>query len=91
MLQIAYIVTERGIKRSLHELQIEKQREGRLALERRGVVWAGVVLVLVVLAYVVPYTLLAEVDRWYGSFLFWTVFGLAAIVVIWALTRSWRD
>ncbi len=62
-----------------------------MALERRGVVWAGVVLVLVVLAYVVPYTLLAEVDRWYGSFLFWAVFGLAAIVAIWAMTRSWRD
>jgi hypothetical protein len=46
-----------------------------LALERRGVVWAGVVLVLVVLAYVVPYTLLAEVDRWYGSFLFWRCLG----------------
>ena len=60
-------------------------------MERRGVVWAGAVLVLVVLAYVVPYTLLAEVDRWYGSFLFWMVFGLAAIVAIWAMTRSWRD
>lgn len=54
-------------------------------------VWAGVVLVLVVLAYVVPYTLLAEVDRWYGGFLFWTVFGLMVIVAIWAMTRSWRD
>ncbi len=62
-----------------------------MALERRGVVWAGVVLVLVVLAYVVPYTLLAEVDRWYGGFLFWTVFGLVVIVAIWAMTRSWRD
>jgi hypothetical protein len=48
-------------------------------------------LTLVVLAYLVPYVFLSEVDRWYGSFLFWTVFGLAAIATIWAMTRSWRD
>jgi hypothetical protein len=59
-------------------------------MERRGIAWAGVVFVLVVLAYVVPYTLLSGVDRWYGSFLFWTAFGLVAIAAIWAMTRSWR-
>jgi hypothetical protein len=56
-----------------------------------GIAWAGVVLVLVLLAYVVPYTLLSEVDAWYGSFLFWTAFGSATIAAIWAMTRSWRD
>jgi hypothetical protein len=60
-------------------------------LERRGVVWAGIVLILVVSAYLVPYMLLSGMDAWYGSFLFWMVFGLAAIVAIWAMTRSWRD
>jgi hypothetical protein len=60
-------------------------------MERRGIAWAGVVFVLVVLAYVVPYTLLSTVDRWYGSFLFWTAFGLVSIAAIWAMTRSWRD
>ncbi len=60
-------------------------------MERKGIVWAGVVLVLVMLAYLVPYTLLSGVDRWYGSFLFWTAFGLATIAAIWMMTRSWRD
>lgn len=60
-------------------------------MERKGIVWAGVVLFLVMLAYLVPYTLLSGVDRWYGSFLFWTAFGLAAIAAIWMMTRSWRD
>jgi hypothetical protein len=59
--------------------------------ERRGIAWASVVLVLVLLAYVAPYTLLSGMDRWYGSFLFWTAFGLATIAAIWAMTRSWRD
>jgi len=60
-------------------------------VDRRGTFWAGTMLTLVVLACLVPYVFLSEVDRWYGSFLFWTVFGLAAIVTIWAMTRSWRD
>jgi hypothetical protein len=61
-------------------------------LEPRGVFfWVGVVLVLVVLAYVVPYALLSGVDAWYGSFLFWALFGLAAIAVNVLITRGWRD
>lgn len=59
--------------------------------ERRRLAWAGVVFILILFAYVVPYTLLSDMDRWYGSFLFWTAFGLATIVAIWAMTRSWRD
>jgi hypothetical protein len=59
--------------------------------ERRGIAWAGVVLILILFAYVAPYTLLSDMDRWYGSFLFWTAVGLATIVAIWAMTRSWRD
>lgn len=60
-------------------------------MERRGVIWAGVAVVLVLLAYVVPYAVLSGVDAWYGSFLFWTLFGLAAILVNAAITGSWKD
>ncbi len=60
-------------------------------MERRGIFWAGAALFLVLLAYVVPYTVLSGVDAWYGSFLFWAVFGLAAILVNAAITGSWRD
>jgi cyanate permease len=60
-------------------------------MDRRGVFWAVVMLVLVALAFVVPYTLLSGVDAWYGSFLFWTLFGAAAIAVNAIVTASWRD
>ena len=60
-------------------------------MERRGIFWIGAALVLVLLAYVVPYTVLSGVDAWYGSFLFWAMFGLAAILVNVAITSSWRD
>lgn len=60
-------------------------------MERRGVFWAGIMVALVASAYLVPYTVLSGVDAWYGSFLYWTVFGAAAIAVIAAMTRSWKD
>lgn len=60
-------------------------------MERRGIIWAGVAVALVLLAYVVPYAVLSGVDAWYGSFLFWTLFGLAAILVNAAITGSWKD
>lgn len=60
-------------------------------MERRGIFWIGVMLGLVVLAYVVPYLLLSGVDAWYGSFAFWLIFGLAAIGVNVIVTRNWRD
>lgn len=60
-------------------------------MERRGIFWGGVMLLLVASAYFVPYTLLSGVDAWYGSFLYWAVFGAAAIAVIAAMTRTWRD
>lgn len=60
-------------------------------MERRGIIWALAMAVLLVLAYLVPYTVLSRVDAWYGSFLFWTVFGLLATAAIWTMTASWRD
>ncbi len=60
-------------------------------MERRGVFWAGAALFLVLLAYLVPYTVLSGVDAWYGSFLFWAAFGLAAILVNAVITGSWKD
>lgn len=60
-------------------------------MERRGVSWIGAVLFLVLLAFLVPYTVLSGVDAWYGSFLFWAGFGLVAILVNVAITSSWKD
>ena len=44
---------------------------------------------LVVSAFVVPYTWLTEVRAWYGSFLFWSLFALAVIIVVFFTTRKW--
>ncbi|WP_324716699.1 hypothetical protein U7230_15315 [Carboxydochorda subterranea] len=50
---------------------------------------AILVAILVLSAYLVPYAALSEVKAWYGSFLYWVLFALAAIAVVAWLTRSW--
>ncbi|MGH3086809.1 MAG: hypothetical protein ACRDSJ_05760 [Rubrobacteraceae bacterium] len=60
-------------------------------MERGGVFWVGVMLALVALAYLAPYTILSGVDHVFGSFLFWVVFGLVAICVNAAIAMRWRD
>lgn len=60
-------------------------------MERRGIFWVGVTLVLVFLAYLVPYTVLRGVDSVWGSFLFWSVFGFLAVLVNVAVSRGWRE
>lgn len=57
----------------------------------RGWIYAGIVLLLVLSAYLVPYFLLSNIDAWYGSFLFWTLFAAAGILVNVAITKRWRD
>ncbi len=39
------------------------------------------VAVIVLACYAVPYLLIGQVAAWYGSFLFWTLAGLAIIVL----------
>lgn len=60
-------------------------------MEREGFIWAGVAAGLVVLAFVVPYTVLRGVDSPFGSFLFWAAFGAVAILVNYLIVRGWRD
>lgn len=53
--------------------------------------WAIVVLVIILLAYFLPYTVFRGTDAWYGSFLVWTLTGLIIIPVNFFITRKWGD
>ena len=48
-------------------------------------------VVLVVLSYLLPFTVFRDVDRWYGSFLFWTVATVAVIGVNAVVSSAWKD
>ncbi|SET47701.1 hypothetical protein SAMN05421676_10543 [Salinibacillus kushneri] len=51
--------------------------------------WALVILVIVLSAYILPYTILTNEATWYGSFLLWTVLTLIIIGVNYFITRDW--
>ncbi|MGO1192921.1 MAG: hypothetical protein ACTMHH_03515 [Nesterenkonia sp.] len=47
--------------------------------------------VVMILMFAVPYTLLRDVNAWYGSFLFWSVGTVVVIGINVVLTRQWKD
>ncbi|MEA2117772.1 hypothetical protein [Halovibrio sp. HP20-50] len=53
--------------------------------------WIWLVWVVVLLSGLVPYTLLSDVARWYGSFLFWAVAGVVVIAVNVLITRDFEE
>ncbi|WP_335414802.1 hypothetical protein [Bacillus sp. JJ1566] len=52
--------------------------------------WGIICLLLVLLAYTIPYVFLSDVAAWYGSFLLWVVLALVIILINYILTRNWR-
>lgn len=59
-------------------------------MNRTGLIWLAVLLALVASAYVVPYAFLSGVESFAGAFLFWTLFGLAALAMIVGAALRWR-
>lgn len=53
--------------------------------------WLVVIAILILAAFIVPYTLLRNVDAWYGSFLFWSLIAAAVIGVNVIVSARWRD
>lgn len=53
--------------------------------------WLVVVLLLILLSYLIPYTLLRDVDAWYGSLLFWSAATMVVIAVNVIVSSAWRD
>ncbi|MBW6391044.1 MAG: hypothetical protein LPK08_04545 [Halomonas sp.] len=53
--------------------------------------WIWLVWAVVLLCYLVPYTLLNDVQAWYGSFLFWTIAGLAVIALNLFITKDFEE
>ncbi len=60
-------------------------------MANRKSLWLIVVAVLILAAFVVPYTVLSDVDAWYGSFLFWIVVTALVIGVNAVVSAAWRD
>ncbi|MCM3585570.1 hypothetical protein M3182_07390 [Mesobacillus maritimus] len=53
--------------------------------------WGVICLLVILSAYVIPYTGLSNVEKWYGSFLLWFVVGIVVILINLIITRDWRS
>jgi hypothetical protein len=60
-------------------------------MAKRELFWALISILLILLAYFIPYTLLTEVAKWYGSFILWIVLGVVIIGVNILITKDWRS
>ena len=53
--------------------------------------WIWAVWALVAIAFGLPYGPLRDVHAWYGSFLVWTLIGIAVVAVNVLITRDFSD
>lgn len=53
--------------------------------------WGIIIIITILLAYIIPYTVLADVQSWTGSFLFWGITGIVIIIANIMLTRDWSE
>ena len=52
-------------------------------------VYAIIITVLIISAFIVPFTILTNTEKWYGSFLFWTLLTVIMIGVNYLFIRDW--
>lgn len=60
-------------------------------MTKREKFWATLCIILILLSYFIPYTVLSDVFKWYGSFFVWTLLGIVIIVVNLIITKDWRS
>lgn len=60
-------------------------------MDKREKRFALFLILLVLSAYIVPYTLLSDVNEWYGSFLYWSLFAIVIIITNVLITKKWSD
>jgi len=52
-------------------------------------VFAVIIAILVLSAFIIPFTLLTDVTKWYGSFLFWVIVTVCVIGINYLLIKDW--
>lgn len=58
-------------------------------MRKANLIWGLLILLLVLLAFILPFTLLTNVQAWYGSFLLWGVIALLIIAINIIFTKDW--
>ena len=60
-------------------------------MSNRRALWLVPVPIIIVLSYLLPFTVLSGVDAWYGSFLFWTIATAVVIAINAVVSSAWED
>lgn len=60
-------------------------------LKKLRLFYSLVILLLVISAFAVPYTLLNSINLFRGAFLFWCLFALIVIFLTIKITGYWRE
>lgn len=61
-------------------------------MNRTGKAWLLIpILVIILLSFLLPYTVFRDVDAWYGSFLFWSVATAVVIGLNAVVSADWKD
>lgn len=63
-----------------------------MSLERQRILWVVLFGLMILTAIIVPFTpLMRDLTKFYGAFLFWSIFALVVIVCLGFITAKWRD
>ncbi|MCH1623720.1 hypothetical protein [Fredinandcohnia quinoae] len=60
-------------------------------MSKKELLWGGLCICLILLAYIIPFTILKNITFWYGSFLLWIILALLIIGINYILVKDWRD
>ncbi|PWU67565.1 MULTISPECIES: hypothetical protein [Gracilibacillus] len=60
-------------------------------MNKKEKMWGLIILFIVFLGYFLPYTLFSNIEKWYGSFLLWTILAIIVIIINYILTKEWGD
>ncbi|WP_010529979.1 hypothetical protein [Lentibacillus jeotgali] len=51
--------------------------------------WGILIVLLILSAFILPYSVLSDVQTWYGSFLLWGIIGILIIIANVMVTKDW--
>ena len=60
-------------------------------MNRPNPLWIALIGILVLLSFVLPFTVFRNLEAWYGSFLFWSLATAVVIAISALVSARWKD
>ncbi|MEM1524778.1 MAG: hypothetical protein QW372_00915 [Nitrososphaerales archaeon] len=59
--------------------------------EKRHKLWLILFLIIVIIDFLIPYTILKDIASFYASYMFWTILTIVTIILGYVYLSSWRE